>query len=123
MPIIKDPKMNDTEKQFGIIEYDGAYAYYDKENSDNNKRYLPSGFFVPMSAIELKQKNPPYVIIHDGQVINLKAKFSIDPDYDPSKDPNQGPVISAIFLYLKNEYQWPTSEEESELVNPQTDSP
>jgi len=121
MPIIKDPKMNDTEKQFGIIEYDGAYAYYDKENVGNNKRYLPSGFVILKSQIELIQKNPPYVIIHDGQVINLKAKFSIDPEYDPDKDPNQGPVIRAIYKYLKDTYAWPTTE--SELINSHLDTP
>ena len=116
---IPDPRMNPhKERQFGIIEINGVYAYYDKINKHNNKRFMPFGFLVREDMITLKQKNPPYPIIFRGQLINLKAKFDIPDDYD--LDATQGPVTKAIYLYLKDPAfpGWPA---ESELDNPVQD--
>jgi hypothetical protein len=109
MPIIQDPRMNPhKERQHGIIEINGVYAYYDKKNKKNNKRFMPSGFVVDDAMIVHLEHYPPETpILYKGQIITIKAEFEIPDNYEET----QGPVTEAIYKYLKNEFdKWPESE-------------
>jgi len=103
MPIIVDPRQNPQERQFGIIEVNGVYCFYDKENQLKRKRYMPNGFFVSSEwIINLKEdKNPNKVILFNGQVLNVKAELDIPTGYNVDADTNQGPVIKELFKFAE----------------------
>jgi len=106
MPIIKDPKMNPTEKKFGIIEVDGILCCYTKEGKKNPKRNMPFGFeinVIPDNIIPLKAG---INVFYNGQRIEYRCKIKKKDVTDAAG--NQAPVTDAIYTFLSNLKSWPT---------------
>lgn len=102
--IIRDPKMNSNEANFGILFHTtaGIYCAYKKGN-DPNKRILPSGFKVFCG--EKQQLNNP--ITWDDQKIWFVVDITIGEDPEnPDAENEDQPVVMDIknFLNTKSEH-------------------
>lgn len=104
---IRDPRMNNLEEKYGIIQIGAVLAYYKKVDMEGadlkveiegtkdtvNLRYLPTGWKLNGTAWPVEQ-------LHwkdwDGMPIYYKASIS-------SSQPliNQGPVTSKIRKFLE----------------------
>ena len=90
MPIIKDPKMNPREKEFGLVYVEGYKAhlkYFKKRNSEN--RRLAAGSWVEFD--EKKNKITLYEdqIIIEGMIVVGEVKG----DFENKTSIDDAPVI------------------------------
>jgi len=88
--IIRDPKMNPTERRYGILYSPiyGGYLAYDKINQGNSKRFWIGGLKVTYSDVE--DLHVP--IIFDGTLVTQKVDDGVD-----LKDVATYPVYKNIF--------------------------
>ena len=89
MPIIKDPKMNPTEKAFGLVyieKYDAHFKYFKKRNSDN--RFLAAG-----SIVEIDKNS---IILYQNTIViqGMIVKGDIKGDFENSTTAGVAPIVN-----------------------------
>jgi len=98
MPIIKDPKMNGTEKEFGFVydEKKDSHLIYKKKKNRKNRR-LVAGTRV---AID---KNNITEFSEERRVEGMYVYGEIKGDFDDSTMPEEAPVIDWLRTHGTND--------------------